>query len=307
MKRPVPSFCAAALLLPLCAGTAPAATASAAYTPAPFSDYQPILDRMPFGAPPPDGGQALDPEQAKTDAQVKADQQKLAKQVNMSCVNITPDGGIAVGFTDLSEKPPANYYLRVGTASRGWTVLAADYDEEWAQIEHDGITITLKLGEGLIDAPPVHAAPAPAAAATPPPAAEPAELKEGARQLPPGLIRRSSQRERPDIPGLTIVNRAENQQREDLAKLKASGGDIGSYMERLRERKAKETAEKAAAEEAARKQIQELAQKITQDELKKREREMNLNLIEQGAHPISEIELTPEEEAALAERGVLLQ
>ena len=305
MKRPVPSFFAAALLLPLCTGAAPAATASAAYTPAPFSDYQPILDRMPFGAPPPEGGQALDPEQAKTDAQVKADPQKLATQVNMSCVNITPDGGIAVGFTDLSEKPPANYYMRVGTASRGWTVLAADYDEEWAQIERDGITITLKLGEGLIDAPPVHAAPVPVA--MPPPVAEPAELKEGARQLPPGLIRRSSQRERPDIPGLTIVNRAENQQREDLAKLKASGGDIGSYMERLRERKAKETAEKAAAEESARKQIQELAQKITQDELKKREREMNLNLIEQGAHPISEIELTPEEEAALAERGVLLQ
>ena len=273
MKRPVPSFFAAALLLPLCAGASPAATASAAYTPAPFSDYQPILDRMPFGAPPPEGGQALDPEQAKTDAQVKADQQKLAKQVNMSCVNITPDGGIAVGFTDLSEKPPANYYMRVGTASRGWTVLAADYDEEWAQIERDGITITLKLGEGLIDAPPVHAAPVPAA--MPPPVAEPAELKEGARQLPPGLIRRSS--------GMNPVAGSENPQQKSalLGTTVNDNSDAQSYMERLRERKAQETAEKIAAEEKARLQLQEIARKVTEEELKKREAEINLGVTEQ--------------------------
>jgi hypothetical protein len=98
-----------------------------------------------------------------------------------------------------------------------------------------------------------------------------------------------------------------DQIRQEIKKLADEGGDVGSYMERLRERKAKEKAEKDVAEKAARDQLQELARKITEEELKKREREINLSLLEQGASPVSDIELTPEEENALVQKGILPQ
>lgn len=314
MKRGLYRFAAVASLLL----TAEIAwCAAGGYTPAPFSDYQPILDRMPFGALPANFNPAA-AEQTQTDAQVEAQQQQLAKQVSMSCVNITPDGSTAVGFTDLSEKPPQNYYLRVGSDSRGWNVLAADYDGEWAQLEKDGVTITLKLGQGLIDGPPVTAAPAvqaPQIASSPKvPSSHitnTTQQNDEPQQAPvsqSGSIKRPS-RTSPLVPsGLAPAQLAELEQtRNEINKLRETGGDVKSYMERLRERKAQEKADKAAAEETARQQLQELAQKITQDELKRREREINLNLIQQGARPVSDIELTPEEEAALVERGVLAQ
>ena len=265
-----------------------------------FSKYQLILDRMPFGALPANFGQnAASAEQTQTDAQVKAEQQKLAKQVNMSCVNVTPDGSTAIGFTDLDAKPPVNYYLLVGATAGGWSVVAADYDEEWAQIKKEDITITLKLGKGLIDAPPPTHAPALTA-----------EKDVSSPDTPQfGSIRRPALAGRgPPSPASSQARLAESQKlHEEITKVKESGGDLGSYMDRLRERKQQEKAEKAAAEQAAREQLQNLARKITEEELKKEEREMNLNLIEQGAHPISDIELTPEEEAVLVQKGVLAQ
>lgn len=272
-----------------------------------FAYYQPILDRMPFGAPPPDVPPELSAEQAKDAAQVQAEQQKLAKQINMSCINVTPGGATAIGFTDLNEKPPLNFYLLVGATGGGWKVLDANYDEEWAQIEKDGVTITLKLGKGLIDGPPVHeTAPPPAFAQT---ATLPAPSEKTSTTNRPALIHRPSLGGRPSL-NVASLNQARveaDQIREDVAKLRESGGDIKSYMERLRERKAQEKAAKEAAEEAARQELQTMAQKITAEELKKKEREMNLHLIEQGAKPISSIELTPEEEAALVDKGVLSQ
>ncbi len=123
------------------------------------------------------------------------------------------------------------------------------------------------------------------------------------------MIKRPSQGGRPTINTASLQrSRADTDQiREDIAKLKTEGGDVTSYMERLKERKAQESADKAAAEQAARDKLQELARKITQDELAKKEREMNLSLIEKGAKPISDIELTPEEEQALVDKGVLGQ
>ena len=273
--------------------------------PQPFSAYQPIIDRMPFGAPPsnfdPNGANAS---QAQTDAQVQAEQQKLAKQVNMSCVNVTPEGATAIGFTDLSEKPPVNYYLLVGANANGWTVVDADYDEEWAQIRKDSVTVTLKLGKGLIDAPP----PRPAAAASAGVPAQNAVPTNTVVSSASGIIRRPSKAGQPPSPALPSSQLAEMQKmREELDKIRDQGGDVKSYMDRLRERKQQEKAEKAAAEEAARVKLQELARKITEDELRKKEHEMNLSLIEQGAKPISDIELTPEEEQALVDKGVLAQ
>ena len=103
----------------LCASAAATGTALP-----PYSDYQPILDRMPFGALPVGFGQAPAVVPSQTEAQVQAEQQKLAKQINMSCINVTPEGTTAIGFTDLEAKPPVNFYLLVGTSAGGWTVNA---------------------------------------------------------------------------------------------------------------------------------------------------------------------------------------
>jgi len=294
-------------MLPLALGAlAPLAAAATASAPEArsFEHYRPILDRMPFGAPPPPVAAAA-AAPAATDAQTQAEQQKLAKQINMSCINVTPGGRTAIGFTDLGEKPPQNYYLLVGEESGGWKVLNADYDEEWAQIEKDGVTITLKLGKGLIDAPPTPAAKNAAVAAAPGAVApDPSPTRS---ELPPGLIRRPSNRQTsPAL--LPAVQIAEMQKtRDEIENLRKTGGDLKSYMERLRERKTQEKTEKEAAEQAARDNLQELARKITEEELRKREREINLSLIEQGARPISDIQLTQEEEAELVRKGVLAQ
>ncbi|MEI7900209.1 MAG: hypothetical protein WCK89_08145 [bacterium] len=307
--------------LSVCAGLARASAATAGYTPTPFSHYQPILDRMPFGPPPSALGQpAVDPALVQSAAQLQVEQQKLAKQINMSCINVTPDGTTAIGFTDLEAKPPVNYYLLVGASAGGWTVVEADYDAEWAQIEKGDVSITLKLGKGLIDGPPNREAAAvaktsitppvtPAAAPAAAPVPVPAPAAEAAPVPRSGLIRRPSQGGRPSVNTASLQrSRSETDQvRQDIEKIKSDGGDVMSYMQRLKERKQQESDQKAAAEESARTKLQDLARKITQEELAKKEREMNLNLIEQGAKPISDIELTPEEEADLVDKGVLAQ
>lgn len=275
-----------------------------------FAYYQPILDRMPFGAPPPDVPPELSAEQAKDAAQVQAEQQKLAKQINMSCINVTPGGATAIGFTDLNEKPPLNFYLLVGATGGGWKVLDANYDEEWAQIEKDGVTITLKLGKGLIDGPPNNAE----LAAKPPlrlPSTSVDALSETNSNaiVRPALIKRPSYGGRPSV-NIASLNRQREeiaQTREEIEKIKKEGGDVSSYVQRLRERKAQEEMDRSAAEEAARIKMQDLARKITQEEFKKREHEINLNLIEQGARPISDIELSQDEEQSLVGKGVLAQ
>lgn len=295
-----------------CVFAAHASVTSTEYQPKPFEHYQPILDRMPFGALPTGFGQAAAAVPTQTEAQVQAEQQKLAKQINMSCINITPDGQTAIGFTDLNQKPPVNFYLLVGDTGGGWTVVEADYDGEWAQIEKDGVAITLKLGKGLIEAPPV-----PAVAKNQAPLTTNAQVTVSADIIPsaetpsiprPGMVRRPSQTGMPPMPNISAAQMAElAETRAEMTKIQESGGDVHSYMDRLRERNKLENEKRAAAERTAREQLQALARKVTEEELKKQERSMNLKLLEQGATPVSDIELTPEEEAALVEKGALTQ
>jgi hypothetical protein len=91
------------------------AAQTASYTPPPFSHFEPILERMPFGELPDKFGESVAPDAGKQEALLKAQQEILARKINMSAINITPDGSTAIGFTDLTAKPPANYYLLVGT------------------------------------------------------------------------------------------------------------------------------------------------------------------------------------------------
>ncbi len=311
-------YAARAAVCGLCACTG-LARASSGFTPAPFSDYQPILERMPFGAAPAAGSGSADLAPQVTDAQVQAEQQKLAQQINMSAINVTPDGATAIGFTDLGTKPPVNYYLLVGASAGGWSVVKADYDAEWAQIEKDGVTITLKLGKGLIDAAALQALTAKTDGAAPNKLSAPADIPAAdasstaaatpAVPLPPGLIRRHalSGQPTPSIPGLQRFHAEAGQAKEDLKPARPEGDDAKSYMARLMERKRQENAEKEAAEQASRIKLQELARKITKEELTNRENEMNVGRIDPNTLPEVNMEAPAEQEAALPDPNTPVQ
>ena len=152
----------------------------------------------------------------------------------MSAINVTPDKKTAVGFTDLSVKPPKNYFLIVGDSADGWTVKSADYDEEIAVIEKDGVAITLKLGQGLVEQPAATAAAAPAPA--PPPAASAALPRPAAAAAvppPPGAL----------PAGLT------------------------SYRDRLHAREQQEQQARSVAEKKQRETFVELARKVAQQQI----------------------------------------
>lgn len=255
------------------------------YSPPPFEHYQPILDRMPFGVLPPNfNASAADAATAKSEEQVKVEQQKLAKQVNMSAVNVTPDGGTAIGFTDLSQKPPVNYYLLVGAEADGWKVLDADFDEETATIEKEGVTVTLKLGQGLVDPAAAGAAAKPAFAhvrsplqvprpALVPPVAAAAEARPGAlRSL--GITGAT-------LRGLTTRDNASGKPE-----------DSRSYAERLRDRAAQQTQAQLAAEEKMREQFEKLARETANREIRRREEEA----AREAAAQVQEEEPAPAEE-----------
>ena len=307
MKRGLynPACCALGLV-----AWAAASSGLASVVPPPdsFAPYQVIIDRAIFGKPPPaKAAPAPAPAPDLTQKQAEA----LARKITLCAVNRTPSDNTAVGLIDNDAKPPRNLYLNVGDTVDGYTILAADCDAETATIEKDGVVISLKLGKGLIVtvAAPAGAAPALAAAvAMPAPAAtalaavSPPTPAATAATTPTDrrVIRRPSIAGVPSTPRISTRQRTEmEQQRQEIAKLREAGGDVRSYVEKLHERQALEREEQDAAEEAARQKIQELARQMTEEELRKREREINLTLIEGGSHPISDIELTPEEEAAL--------
>lgn len=258
----------------------------------PFEYYRVILDRKPFGelAPPkPETEKAPVEDQAAIEEKKKEDQ--LAKQIDMVAVNRTPRGKIAVGFIDKNAKPPRNYYLNVGDSSGGFTVLEADFDEETAMIEKDGVSIALKLGKGVIPKPEKdgegdgESAPEATAGDT---AGITPGMRPSPATRPSGFVRPF----RPSGPP-------------------AARGQPGlSYAERVRERREQERSEAAAHARAERQKIDaEVAKRVeeTKANAAKREREINLDLIRRGEAPISDIELTKEEDAALVEAGALPQ
>jgi hypothetical protein len=109
------------------------------------SPYPVILEKMPFGVPP--DLAALNAAATSMDeVKMKAEQDKLAATFSWTAINITPDGKTAIGFTDLSAKPPANYYMTVGESANDWKVVEADYKEETATIQKGEVSISLKFG-----------------------------------------------------------------------------------------------------------------------------------------------------------------
>ena len=252
---------------------------AAVYEPAPFSHYQPILDRMPFGAPPPVAG-SMNPEQLeqqRSEELLQAEQQQVAKQIAFTALNVTPRGRTTVGFVDRSVNPPESYYLEVGASAQGWTVVDADYNANWAQFEKDGVTITMHLHKGLIDGPPSEGTNNASASPQAPPATPAVAASESSAVPPPMAAKR------PSVPGLVRLPKSARTAPQTVptpattatadAAADSTSAPAKSYLERLRERKAQEAADKKAAEKAARESLQELARKVAQDELAKREKE----------------------------------
>ena len=244
-------------LLP-CAFTATAREAGSDYEMPPFSRYQVILDRMPFGALPanfnPDGGQPL-PEQ--TPVEVQVEQQKLAQQVKMSCVNISPAGELMVGFSDLSAKPNKTYYLSVGDDRDGWKVVSADYDKEWAKLAKEGVEITLKLGKGLVEDQEKKVTQV-AAGEKPAPEAVPIPLRERPR----------------------LLSRRSVSFRSRLDRGKGEAPAL-SYTERIKARAKKASAEQAARDLDTKNRLLKLAREAAQAEIKRQNQEQEEERLQQ--------------------------
>ena len=247
----------------------------------PFSHYSVILDRKPFGDMSKPAAPEAVPQPDQAAIEQAKEEQALARQIDMVAVNRTPRGKIAVGFIDKGSKPPRNYYLNVGESSGGFTVVEADFVEETATIEKEGVSISLKLGKGMIPKKDGGEGTETSATTPAPPVASP--LQPPMRPMRPGIVRRNAM-------GAGGVTNAP-----------------GSYLDTLRRRQANRAAQATQnAEEIAklREEVAKAAQ-TSKEEAAKRERAINLELISRGQEPLSPIELTPEEDAELVRKGAL--
>lgn len=148
------------LLLSLLCGVCLAPCLKAAL--APKATYQEIIDAKPFGDM---------AKETETDTVALAEQQKqkeeIAQKFRMCGITDMPDGTRKIAFLDETKGSMESYLLGEGETQNGFTLVTADYDREYATLTKDGITFTLGLGKGLIDAPPEVDAAAPVAEAHP--------------------------------------------------------------------------------------------------------------------------------------------
>jgi hypothetical protein len=107
-------------------------TADAAVT-RDFSRYEVILSRMPFGTPSPEPAQSADPPGPPP----KPASQSFVRTLRL-CALKKSNGGVKVGFIDISQKPERSYLMYVGESVDGIEVAEADFIEEKALLRKDG-------------------------------------------------------------------------------------------------------------------------------------------------------------------------
>jgi len=254
--------------------------------------YQPILKRMPFGST---DITTVSPTNT-TDPRETIAKANLARTVNMSAMNIMPNGRTAIGFTDLSAKPPVNYHLMVGESEGGWTVLDANYEEETATLVKDGVEITLQYGKGLVETPALSGRPGrdgvmPGVNAGMPPnatAAAPGFAGAGERPLPSGLVRA----ERPAAPSGAPSARDRafsavggKQAAGTAAATPPATPPAGSYTERLDARLKEEQRKKDEADLVQKEQLTRLAASAAAEALR-REKEEAAREAEERGEPV---------------------
>ena len=117
----------------------------------PIDRYQSIIDRQMFGQPPPNFDPTVPPNMVQKGAgeekELTREQEAIKSSIHFSAINVTPDGSVAVGFTDNSDpKTPIHYYLKVGESHNGWKVLEADPIKAKMKIAKDDVEVALDLG-----------------------------------------------------------------------------------------------------------------------------------------------------------------
>ncbi len=117
----------------------------------PYERYRSIVDRQMFGQPPPNFDPTVSPNLVQKGAGEEKvlthEQEAIKSSIHFSAINVTPDGSVAVGFTDNSDqKSPVHYYLKVGEARNGWKVLEADPVKATMKIAKDDVEVALELG-----------------------------------------------------------------------------------------------------------------------------------------------------------------
>ena len=117
----------------------------------PIDRYQSIIDRQMFGQPPPNFDPTVPPSMVQKgsseEKELTREQEAIKSSIHFSAINVTPDGSVAVGFTDNSDsKTPIHYYLKVGESRNGWKVLEADPVKAKMRIAKDDVEVALDLG-----------------------------------------------------------------------------------------------------------------------------------------------------------------
>lgn len=248
-----------------------------------FSDYEVILLKKPFG----DLGSyskvaTFDASQRDAEiqeAQEKKEIQNLARQISLVAIIRTPKGDIAVGLVDRAEKVAKSFYLRIGESDGGWTIKEADFAEETATIEKGGLSFTLKLGKGLVG--------------------------EGNVPLPLSSEGISQITQTTPEEGRGGFRHGFGRQLSDGNAMPGTLPTGVSYRDELRKRRMAENRARAEEKERLREELKGIAENSSKEAAAKREREINLELISRGESPLSEIELTEEEDAELVRKGVL--
>ncbi|HOE01144.1 MAG TPA: hypothetical protein PLD40_08775 [Kiritimatiellia bacterium] len=104
----------------------------------PFEDYQVILDRKPFGAPP-------DPSQIPE--RTVPVSESFAASLQLSGIYELADGNLRVAITD--KKDNSYFSLMVGEKDRSTGIMLedADYDAESATLQKDGQVVVLSMND----------------------------------------------------------------------------------------------------------------------------------------------------------------
>ena len=291
---PVPMAVRPATVLPTNKSTAtvpsdspPAAPAAAAsdssWAPQPFSRYEGILERKPFGQP-----SAASLAAAVAPAAPPPPPPPFASKLTLCAINQTPAGPLAVGFVDASSNPACSYYLNVHETQDGFTVVTADIDEESATVEKAGVSVDLKMGKGPV------IGTAKLTPATPPPATEPPPaLASAVPTTPASSPLKLGLRDSNFWPVPPTVKTIDN-----VLKM---GITNESYLDKLRKRREEVLANQAAQTEIA---VDETGEKNAEKAVATFLRRKNLESIRKGEGGLG-IPLTPEEDAQLVNEGVL--
>lgn len=250
---------------------------------APFPRYQPIIDCKPFGEV---STPALDVE-TMTQSQEEEQQEKeaIAQKLNMCAVTIMPGGEVGIGFTDATVNPSSTYFLTQGKTVNGFTLISADYEDETATLQHNGLILTLKLGVGLVDTPVAVDSDSAVQGEQVPSPPPPSKLR---------TIRIQSQKQ-----AIAETFAIEPISPPDSSQVAPKGG----AKARLLARRAAEKAEADAINKQATKVLQDKMAMVAADKIK-RERRVEIERIKRGEEPTIPLILTLEEDMELERAGV---